>query len=147
MKSCMDFADGLKRHGLKNTKQRAAILEILYKSTQPVSAEQVFLGLKQEGLAANMSTVYRTLETLTDKDLATKINVTGDNRALYEYNRMVHSHYLVCLGCRKIRTIGRCPLEEYEESLAKETNYSITGHKLNVYGYCPECAGKTPRNG
>lgn len=138
----MDFRDDLKRCGLKNTKRRVAILDILYRSSQPVSAEQVFLEMKQEDIPANLSTVYRTLEALTEKGLAARIDIAGDSRALYEYNRMVHSHYLVCLGCRKIKTIDRCPLKHYEESLAKETNYSITGHKLNVYGYCPECAEK-----
>jgi Fur family ferric uptake transcriptional regulator len=137
-----DLGDELKRCGLKSTKHRAAILDILKKSAEPVSAEQVFLMLKVQEIPANLSTVYRTLEALSDKDLATKLNITGDNKALFEYNRMVHRHYLVCLGCRKIKAINSCPLEDYEESLAKETNFSIIGHKLNVYGYCPECAEK-----
>jgi Fur family ferric uptake transcriptional regulator len=138
----MVFEDELRRCGLKSTRQRVAILDILSRSAEPVSAEQVFMRLKQEEVPANLSTVYRTLEVMADKDLAAKLNITGDNRTLFEYNRMIHRHYLVCLGCRRIKAIHSCPLEDYEESLAKETNYSITGHKLNVYGYCPECAKK-----
>lgn len=137
-----EFGDNLKRSGLKNTKQRTAILEILEQNDQPMAAEQVFLELKNKDMPVNLSTVYRTLETLTDRNLATKLNITGENRTLFEYNQKVHRHHLVCLGCKKILTINRCPLNDYEKSLAKETNYSIAGHKLNVYGYCPECLQK-----
>lgn len=86
-----------------------------------------------------MSTVYRTLETLAAKNIVTKLNIAGDSRALFEYNRMVHRHYLVCLGCKKILGIESCPLERYEKYIAKRTDYSIAGHKLDIYGYCPEC--------
>ncbi len=132
----------LKRCGLKNTKSRAAILDILEQCESPVSAEQVFLDLKEKKISANLSTVYRTLEAFSDKKLAKKLNIAGDNRNLYEYNRMVHKHYLVCLGCNKIVPIESCPLVDYEKHLADETNYKITGHNLDVYGYCPECRDK-----
>ena len=134
--------DAIKLSGLRNTKSRSAILDVLERSAQPISAEQVFFELKEKNMTANISTVYRTLDALADKNLATKLNITGDNRTLYELNRMVHRHYLVCLGCKKIMAIDSCPLEDYEKSLAKETNYLISGHKLDIYGYCPECREK-----
>lgn len=135
-------SDAIKLCGLRNTKSRAAILDVLAQSAQPISAEQIFFDLKEKNITANLSTVYRTLEALVDKNLAKKLSITGDNRTLYELNRMVHRHYLVCLGCKKILAIDSCPLKGYEKSLAKETNYLISGHKLDVYGYCPKCREK-----
>ena len=131
--------DAIRLSGLKNTKSRLAILDVLEQSDQPISAEQVFLELKEKNITANISTVYRTLDALTEKNLATKLSITGDNRTLYEFNRMIHRHYLICLGCKKIMAIDSCPLEDYEKSLAKETNYLISGHRLDIYGYCPAC--------
>ncbi len=135
----MDFCEAIKRCGLKNTKSRSAILAILEQCAQPISAEQMFFELKEKNISANLSTVYRTLDVLAEKNLATKVNIAGDNRTLYDFNRMVHRHYLVCLGCNKIIPIDSCPLENYEKLLAKETNFLISGHKLDIYGYCPEC--------
>jgi Fur family ferric uptake transcriptional regulator len=43
------------------------------------------------------------------------------------------------LGCKKILSIEHCPLKGYEEILKKETDYAISGHKLDIYGYCPDC--------
>lgn len=138
----IDFSEAIKRCGLKSTKSRSSILDILDHSDQPRSAEQVFLILKEKNISVNLSTVYRTLDTFAEKNLVTKLNIAGNTKALYEFNRMVHRHYLVCLGCKKIVAIDNCPLAEYEKLLAKETNYLISGHKLNIYGYCPECKEK-----
>ncbi|NLL46168.1 MAG: transcriptional repressor [Clostridiales bacterium] len=135
----MNFGRDLARKGLRNTKHRAAILSILEQSEQPLTAEQVFLELKERGEPANLSTVYRVLDVFTDKRMVKKLNITGGGRSLYEYDRMVHNHHLLCLGCKKILAIGSCPLGDYEKILAEKTDFAIEGHRLDIYGYCPEC--------
>ena len=89
-------------------------------------------------MSAKLSTVYRILDVLTSNNMLQKLNITG-GKSLYEYNRMVHRHHLLCLGCKKILAIGSCPLGDFEKDLAKKTDFSIEGHKLDIYGYCPEC--------
>jgi Fur family ferric uptake transcriptional regulator len=135
----MDIGDDLKRSGLKNTRCRAAILNILEQSDQPVSADSLFRELGEKNITVSFSTVYRTREAQENKNLVVKLAITGEDKAFYEYNRMGHRHYLICLGCHKILAIEHCPLKDYEESLKKETAYAISGHKLDIYGYCPAC--------
>lgn len=146
MKKEINHGDNLKRNGLKNTKHRIAVLEILEHSDQPISAEQVFSELIAKKVMINLSTVYRVLDCLVSKNLAIKINISGNNKALFEYNHMVHKHYLVCLECKKIEAIECCPLKTYVESLEKEMDYTIAGHKLNIYGYCPKCKAKANKD-
>lgn len=138
----MDIVDDLKRNGLKNTKCRAAVLEMLEQSDQPVTADSLFHKLSKKNISVSFSTVYRTLEALTEKKLVTKLIITGEDKTLFEYNRMGHRHYLICLGCKKILALEHCPLKGYEENLKKETHYAISGHRLDIYGYCPECQRK-----
>ena len=95
--------------------------------------------LKEEHIAIDISTVYRTLEALENIELVNKINIMDDDRMLFEFNNMYHSHYLLCVGCKKIITIQSWPLGSYEEELGNKTNFSILGHKLYLYGYCSEC--------
>lgn len=135
-------ANKLKYNGLKITKQRIAILDILEKSEQPISAEQIYIILLDENISVSLSTVYRTLDVMTEKNMVTKITISQDGKTLYEINCELHRHYLYCLRCNKILTIKHCPLENYEQSLIDKTGYDIVGHKLNVYGYCPECKKK-----
>ena len=137
-----DYKDEFKQKGLKNTKQRAAILEILQESDRPITAEQVYNELKEKNVPVNLSTIYRNFLFLCEKELVNKLALTGESSTFYEINRMVHRHYLVCLGCKKVLAIDDCPLESYEELLAEETNFVITGHKLDIFGYCADCQKK-----
>lgn len=136
-----------KESGLKNTKQRKAILDILSSDQQPLAAEAVYLALKQKQIDVNLSTVYRSLETMSAKGVVRKVSVAGDNRMLYELNEHTHQHYLVCVNCKKIQPVGHCPLDAYEKTVAKDTKYAIMGHRLDIYGLCPECqaAGHLPK--
>lgn len=136
------YNSAIKKSGLKGTKSRSAILEVLEQSKQPLSAEAVYAELKHKNIAINLSTVYRTLDALTDKDLAVRLTITGENKALYEASHAGHRHYLVCLDCKKTMAVEGCPLEGYEKKLADETDFVIEGHRLDIYGYCAECRNK-----
>ena len=133
----------IRNSGLKNTRHRTAILELLKYAEQPVTAEQLYSEMLEKGIPINLSTVYRTLETLCEKELATKLILESGTKALFEFNSNLHRHHLICLGCKKIMTIENCPLGDYEQKLAAGTDFAITGHKLDVYGYCPACRDKT----
>ncbi len=137
-----DFAAILKKSGLKNTRHRTSILEILDQKKQPVTVEQVFIDLQKKGIPANLSTVYRILESLNAKSLVQKRRISGDHKTFYELNHMLHRHYIVCLVCKKILAIDDCPLEKYEKKIEEKTNFKIEGHNLDIYGYCPECQKK-----
>ncbi|MDD4124167.1 MAG: Fur family transcriptional regulator [Eubacteriales bacterium] len=141
-----NISEELKKRGLKNTKHRAEILDMLKRSDQPVSAEQLFKDMLDRNINVNFSTVYRTLDTLCEKDLVSKLTIESEGGALYEFNSTMHKHHLICLGCRKIISLDYCPLGNYEQTLAEKTDYLIAGHKLDIYGYCPECR-KTAHEG
>lgn len=68
-------------------------------------------------------------------------------RALFELSPQTHSHNLICTVCHKIVPIGDCPLGEYEADVARATGYDILGHKLEVYGVCPQCRARGARAG
>lgn len=135
----MECEERLKSNGLKITKSRKAILDILIRSDQPMAVEQIFVILKEEQIDINLSTVYRTLESLENKELVTKISIMDDDRMLFEYNQLVHRHYLVCVTCKKMISVKNCPLGSYERTLEHETHFNIIGHKLYLYGYCENC--------
>ncbi|MHB8962706.1 MAG: Fur family transcriptional regulator [Saccharofermentanales bacterium] len=132
-----------KTAGLRHTRQRHDLMNILKTSQVPLSAQDIFSMMVSGGSKLNLSTVYRTLDTLEHCRIIRKIVMESETMALYEYNETGHKHYLICLGCKKIRSIDYCPLGTYEITLSRETDFVIEGHSLNIYGYCPECAGKS----
>lgn len=134
-----DFSEELISYGLKSTKNRQEILQVLVDSVQPLTADQIYLQLNRNGGTMNLSTIYRTLSVLSDKDILSKLVLADEGKTLYEYNRQVHKHYLVCQDCRTIIPIEHCPIADYEKEVSKEKQFHIIGHKLSIYGYCQSC--------
>lgn len=133
------YCAALKKVGLKNTKHRNSILNILEGCDSPITAEEIFLKLKKQQVAINLSSVYRTLENLVTKDMVLKSTLAGDTKAMFELKRSEHRHRLICSSCKKMIAIEGCPVAEFEKSLQKETGFRVTGHKLEIYGYCHDC--------
>lgn len=133
------FKEVLTREGVKSTKHRNAILEILEASDTPLTAEDIFLKLKEKNVSIWLSTVYRTLETLTSRGLVIKANIMDDGKARFELDQKEHKHHVVCVGCRKMVSIGDCPFERFEKMLKDKIDFDVTGHKFEIYGFCKEC--------
>ena len=136
-----DSRDRLKNCGLKITRQRRDIIDILEQSTRPVSAEGIYFDLRERGNSISLSTVYRVLELLVAKKAVRRISTVDECGALFELDDM-HRHYLVCLGCHKMFPLDDCPLEAYEKELTSRTGFDVTGHSLEIYGYCRDCRKK-----
>jgi Fur family transcriptional regulator, ferric uptake regulator len=136
------ISDTIKKNNLKVTANRIRILEFLRESKTPLSAENIYLKLRDNGIAINLSTIYRTLEIFTLNNLVISLNVEGDKKVLYECVGEHHHHYLICLSCSKIISLDYCPLESYEKELEKQLDYTLISHRLVLYGHCPKCKSK-----
>jgi Fur family ferric uptake transcriptional regulator len=124
--------------GIKKTRQREAVLAVLENAGRPVSASDICSQTEKNGEAVWLSTVYRILELLVRKGIAAKIAVMNSEMALYEINRSQHKHYAICVGCHKIISMNNCPLERFIPNLEDE-DFHVTGHNLEIYGYCKDC--------
>lgn len=132
----------LRQVGLKQTRQRTIMLDVLYNSKDLLSAEDLFSAIKKRGVSMSLSTVYRILESFTEKGLVTAMTLETSKQVRYEITHTHHGHHLICLACNKVIHVEGCPLEDYEEKLAKKHRFQIDDHTLNFYGYCETC---TPR--
>ena len=130
----------LKKAELKTTKKRQMLLFLMQKHARPMTAEELH-EIANTILPMNVSTVYRTLNTLTEKGILIR-SVRQDGKAYYSLPKKDHYHRLVCDLCGKVIPIDTCPLSELEENLQTKTGFRITGHSLEFTGLCPDCAEK-----
>lgn len=130
--------------GIKWTRQRRDVYQILLETAEPLSAAQIYRRLEEtagQGYAA--STVYRILAVFEQRGLLIKSSWIGDDTLLYELNRGRHTHYALCLGCHKRVPLESCPFAHMHPSLSEmQGDFEVTGHKLELYGYCKECREK-----
>lgn len=135
----MDNKELFGKHGIKNTKQRNLTIDILKQTQLPLTAENIFFKLKETDSSICLSSVYRILEVFISKGLVVKSTIPDENKAVFELKRMEHKHHLVCVSCKKMIAIDDCPLAKYEKYLEKDLGFDITGHKLEIFGYCQKC--------
>ncbi len=124
--------------GLKKTKQREMIYRVLQDAKHPLSAIEICAEIEKTGEQAWPSTVYRVLDSFEKKNLVEKVATTNGGMALYERKRDQHRHYAVCLHCRKTFPLNACPIEEFLPIL-KQDGFQVTGHNIELYGFCKDC--------
>jgi len=123
--------------GMRFTEARRAILDILGKSLQHLSAEDIYFKVRRINPSVGFATVYRTLDVLTRMGIVQRFDF-GDGKARYELiggmGKEEHHHHLVCTGCRKIIDYTDFIDEEKElinkteQALARKYGFYITNH-------------------
>lgn len=124
----------------RQTPQRKEILRILSESETPVTAEQVHAVAANSFPRLALTTVYRALEALVAQSVAER-SIYDDGVARYRV-AATHRHFLTCVDCNRAVPLSACPFEQLKDELARETGFAISSHKMEFYGYCPECRKK-----
>jgi len=88
--------------------------------------------------------VYRTLKLLTSSGLAREVDF-GEGLSRYEHLwGHAHHDHLICTSCGRTLEVMDTEIERLQERLAQRHGFSLTGHKMDLYGLCPRCRPKRP---
>ena len=125
--------------GIKWTKQRKDVYHVLLAAMEPLTVVEIYNEiLKQGEVNYAVSTIYRILATFEESGFVEKSTFIGDGTVRYEWNKGGHKHYAVCLNCHKKVALKACPFEHLHLE-ANTGDFQVTGHKLELYGYCKDC--------
>lgn len=126
--------------GMKWTRQRKAVYRVLFEASEPMSAAHIYNLVEQnaQGEEYALSTIYRILAAFEEKGIIEKEADMKDGSIFYELHREGHTHYAVCLECHRRIPLHKCPFAHMQLESDAE-NFTITNHKLEIYGYCKDC--------
>ncbi len=139
----MEITAILKEAGLKVTRQRESILDIFLHTDARLTAEDVFLRLRERGEDFGLSTVYRTLSALAEHHVLERGELPDSASQCYCMAHPGHRHQLTCVRCKRIILLEECPAEEFLESIGRKHGFQVTGHSFEVFGVCPDCQKKS----
>ncbi|MEK8127315.1 Fur family transcriptional regulator [Paenibacillus filicis] len=147
MMSIVDEIDKIKQQlmlkGFKLTPQREVTLRVLLENEQDhLSAEDVFMLVRERFPEIGLATVYRTLELLAELHVVEKMNF-GDGVARFDLRSEDHEHmhhHLVCHVCGALKEIKDDWLLELEERLQHEYGFKVTDHRLDFIGTYDSCS-------
>lgn len=139
-----DIVNELRERGLRMTPQRRLIIAVVESSNNHISAEEIFARVTEKYSDVNISTIYRTLDTLEELKLVTKIDL-GDGRVRYHPAHKGHHHHLVCHECGAVIDLDEKALVDLQEMLLRDYNFVADLRHLGITGTCVRCNRKIIR--
>ena len=133
-----DIMRQIKDRGLKITPQRRLLVRCIWENGGAVSAKEIFHEMRKHLPDVSMDTVYRGLNVLCEGNILCKIERQGQGSD-YEIIAGKHLHYMICSKCGKRDTFEACGISTESIPEEKRKGFLITGHRLELYGICPNC--------
>jgi Fur family ferric uptake transcriptional regulator len=130
----MDSVDeSLKQHGLRLTPTRRQIVEILMNHSYALSQNEIEQKLTLE---ADRVTVYRTLLTLIEVGLVSKIlDERGQRFLLCRSDNKAKNAHFKCTDCGHIEAIENSIILPVD----LPQGYVLQNHNVLITGTCPTC--------
>ncbi|MFQ6617085.1 MAG: Fur family transcriptional regulator [Fidelibacterota bacterium] len=136
------FAQFLSGRNLRVTPQRSLILDVFLSTERHLTCEELYNLVKDKDKSIGWSTVFRTLKLLCESNIAGEVDL-GDGLIRFEhkYGHEHHDH-LICSKCGKLVEIVEPKIEKLQKKMAEIHDFTITGHKMDIFGICKECRGE-----
>ena len=123
------------------TKYAKQILEIVQASRSHLTADQVFLQLREVYPKVALASVYNNLNRLWEDGRIRNVSVEGMPD---RYDRIERHDHLVCRGCGKLLDLD---LTDLTEQLQKQVGVPLLAYDLKLIYLCEECRAKQKQKG
>lgn len=124
--------------GVRATRQRAAITELLNQIADFRSAQELHDELRRRGEGIGLTTVYRTLQAMAGAGLVDTLR-TDTGESVYRRCSEHHHHHLVCRACGSTVEIQGGQVEAWAADIASEHGFSDVSHTIEIFGVCRDC--------
>ena len=127
--------------GVRTTRQRTAVAELLEQVDGFKSAQDLHDLLRAGGESVGLTTVYRHLQALAD---AGQVDVLRNDDGESVYRRCptdAHHHHLVCRSCGRSIEVEGPEVEAWASRTAEQHGFTGVTHTVEVFGTCGDCAG------
>jgi Fur family ferric uptake transcriptional regulator len=131
----------LRLKGVRLTRQRQILLDLIDQSGEHLDAEQLFKLAQEKDPKLNRVTVYRTLKLLKAGGLVDELDLMhhrGDQH--YYETRMKQEHaHVICLRCGRVEEFFGEPLRRMRDQIEDQFGFQIVLARTEVGGYCSHC--------
>jgi Fur family ferric uptake transcriptional regulator len=133
--------DILKKAGLKVTKNREELIQVLQNTHKPLSHQEIMELLPHEK-SWDRVTIYRALSDLEEKNII-KTLLSGDRVTFFELKETVHhgeNHaHLVCNICSTVECVSTIP---GKLPFQNDMEFEVSSIEMVLRGKCKSCQDK-----
>src|ERR1035438_8546369 len=131
----------LKERGVRLTRQRQILLELIDKTGDHLDAERLYQLAKERDPKINRVTVYRTLKMLKTGGLVDELDLMhyGGDQHYYETRLKQEHAHVICLRCGKVEEFFGEPLQRLRKQIENHFGFQVLLARTEVGGYCAHC--------
>ncbi len=133
-----ELTQRLQDTGLRLTPQRLLILDTLQQTDDHISAEEILTQVRATYPFVNISTVYRTLDTLRELALVTVAHL-GNGGVRYHWVDKSRHHHLVCQRCGAVYDLDEDLTNDLAISIEHRYAFRPSFSHLSIFGTCSRC--------
>lgn len=142
LESVSEALDALERHvkrsGLRMTRQRRVIAEVIMELEGHVNIEELYDAVRARDKNIGYATLYRTLKLLREVGIVSSTQF-GEGPARYESNvAREHHDHLVCQRCGLIIEFENDEIERLQVLIAEQHGMRLVDHTMELYGVCKD---------
>jgi Fur family ferric uptake transcriptional regulator len=128
--------------GYRLTGPRRAVVELITARDGPFTAADLLDDARVRRVDIGRATVFRALDLLTDLGALERLDLPDGGHA-YVACRETHHHHVVCSVCGRSTEVDDAGLASAVAEIERRTGYAIDAHRLELYGRCPRCRGRS----
>jgi Fur family ferric uptake transcriptional regulator len=122
---------------VQRTRSQDRILSLLKSLNRAISAQDIYVELRNRNQSMGLATVYRSLEALKLEGVV-QVRTLASGESLYS-SVQEDRHHLTCVQCGMSMPIDECPVHELENQLHQSHQFKIYYHTLEFFGLCTTC--------
>jgi Fur family transcriptional regulator, stress-responsive regulator len=127
----------LRAHGLRVTRPRLAVLDVLDRGGH-LEVDEIALRVRQRLDTVSTQAVYDVLGALARVGLARRIEPAG-SPALYERRAGDNHHHVVCRGCGAVADVDCAKGEAPCLDPSAAQGFVVDEAEVTFWGLCPVC--------
>ena len=125
----------LRQHGRSITVQRRQVFDAL-QTAQPLTMHEIVARCSD----VDRASVYRTITLFERLGIVLRLQTGWKYRLELSDTFLAHHHHATCLQCGRIISLHEdTKLERLLHSVAAQHQFSLTGHQIELRGYCHDC--------
>ena len=121
----------------QRTRSQQKVIEVLQELKKAISAQELYIELRNRQQNMGLATVYRSLEALKlQGELQVRLLPSGES----VYSSVSRDrHHLTCVNCNTSIAIEQCPVHQLEKQLEGSHAFKVYYHTLEFFGLCDRC--------
>ncbi len=137
----LGMKDSLKQKGVRLTRQRQILLDLIDRSGEHLDAERLFQMAQKLDPKLNRVTVYRTLKMLKASGLVDELDLMhfGGDQHYYETRLKQEHAHVICLRCGRVEEYFGEPLQKLRRQVEATFGFQIVMARSEIGGYCAHC--------